>query len=241
MKRRNRIIILISVIIILGGFLVVANTFLDGPDLTLSNKNILVLAGEADEQQGGSCDMAYMFHLENGSIKNYTPVYPGGMQHPTEPCPYNNNTSQHMLLHDCCWYGPEKGMKFAKEIVEYNTGMKADAVIIVHSDAIDAIIDSIRPLKINGEVTNLSAVDIIRENDAYNGYVGSHKGITGKMDRASAIFVLADALAKASKDPIKKGAMIQAAITQYAKGNIMMEPSGSFTKLLTTKGFDSIF
>lgn len=64
MKRRNRIIILISVIIILGGFLVVANTFLDGPDLTLSNKNILVLAGETDEQQGGSCDMAYMFHLD---------------------------------------------------------------------------------------------------------------------------------------------------------------------------------
>lgn len=241
MKRRNRLIIFILIVAVLGALLIAANTFLDGPDLTLENKNILVLAGEKDEQQGGSSDMAYMVHLENGSIQNYTPIYPGGMQHPTEPCPYNNYSSQRMLLHDCCWYGPEKGMKFAKEIVEYNTGMKADAVIIVYTDAIDAIIDSIRPLKINGVVTNLSAVDIVRENDAYSGYVGSHKGITGKMDRSDAVMVLAKALAKASKDPEKKSAMIQTAIDQYAKGNILMEPQGSFTKLLAAKGFDSLF
>ena len=61
------------------------------------------------------------------------------------------------------------------------------------------------------------------------------------MDRSDAVMVLAKALAKASKDPEKKSAMIQTAIEQYSKGNILMQPQGSFTKLLAAKGFDSLF
>ena len=51
-----------------------------------------------------------------------------------------------MRLHDCLWDGPEQGMEYAKEIVEANTGMHADAVVIIYDDGLDAIIDSIRPL-----------------------------------------------------------------------------------------------
>ena len=34
------------------------------------------MASDKDEQPGGGVDMAYMVKLENGTIANYTPVYP---------------------------------------------------------------------------------------------------------------------------------------------------------------------
>ena len=53
--------------------------------------------------------------------------------------------------------------------------------------------------------------------------------------------VLVKALANATKDPDKKSTMVQAAMDEYSKGNIIMTPEGAFAKLLATKGFDSIF
>ena len=103
------------------------------------DKNILVLASDKDEQPGGGVDMAYMVKLENGTIANYTPVYPGGMTHPTKQA--LGGLEGPMRLHDCLWDGPEQGMEYAKEIVEANTGMHADAVVIIYDDELDAIID----------------------------------------------------------------------------------------------------
>ena len=81
--------------------------------------------------------------------------------------------------------------------------------------------------------------DIIRQNDAYNGYAGNDN-VQGNMSRADAVMVLAKALANAAKDPVKKSTMVQTALKEYSNGNIVMEPQGSFTKLLATKGFESI-
>ena len=154
MNRRNKIIIILVIVIIVGIVAVIANSFLSTPTLTLGDKNILVLAVDKNEQSGGGLDMAFMVELDNGTIANYTPVYPGGMIHPTKHA--LGGLSGPMMLHDCLWDGPEQGMEYAKEIVEYNTGMHADAVVIVYDDGLDAIIDSIRPLKVDGVVTNLS-------------------------------------------------------------------------------------
>ena len=52
--------------------------------------------------------------------------------------------------------------------------------------------------------------------------------------------VLVKALSKAAKNPDKKQKMVQAALDEYNKGNIVMEPKGSFARLLATKGFESI-
>ena len=117
--------------------------------------------------------------------------------------------------------------------------MHADAVVLVYTDGIDAIIDSIRPLKVNGEVKNLTAEDIIRENDAYQGYPGN-ENVQGTMSRADAVMVLVKALSNAAKDPEKKETMVKAAMNEYNNGNIVMTPKGSFARLLATKGFESI-
>lgn len=222
----------------IGAIIVIGNSFLNSPPLDLGNKNILVLAADKDEQSGGGVDMAFMVKLENGTIANYTPVYPGGMTHPTEHA--LGNLGGPMLLHDCLWDGPEPGMKYAKEIVEYNTGMHADAVVIVYDTGLDAIIDSIRPLKVDGVETNLSAIDIVRQNDNYAGYPHRDSGITGNMSRGDAVMVLVKALSEASKDPVKKDTMIKVAIEEYSKGNILMDPEESFVNLMVTKGFESI-
>ena len=179
-----------------------------------------------------------MVKLENGTIANYTPVYPGGMTHPTKQA--LGGLEGPMRLHDCLWDGPEQGMEYAKEIVEANTGMHADAVVIIYDDGLDAIIDSIRPLKVDGVETDLGATDIVRQNDNYSGYNGRDDGITGNMSRGDAVMVLVKALSEASKDPVKKSTMTQVALEEYSKGNIVMSPSGSFVKLLTTKGFEGL-
>lgn len=238
MNRRKKLIIAILIVFIIGIIAIIGSFFLATPTLSSGDKNILVLASDKYEQSGGGVDMAYMVHLENGSLKNYTPIYPGGMVHPTKQA--LGNLGGQMRLHDCLWDGPEVGMEYAKEIVEYNTGMHADAVVIVYDVGLDAIIDSVRPLKVNGVETNLSATEIIRQNDAYSGYKGDHSGISGNMSRADAVMVLVDALSDAAKDPIKKSTMTNVALEQYSKGNIVMTPSGSFVKLLATKGLENI-
>ena len=237
MKRTKKLIIAILVVILIGLLAFIAGALFLGPDLTQENKSILVLASDKYEQSNGGVDMAYMVRLENGSLKNYTPIYPGEMYHPSQPAPGGLNGN--MMFHDCLWNGVDQGMQYAAEIVEYHTGMHADAVVLVYDEGIDNVIDSVRPLVVDGEETNLSATDIIRENDAYNGYPGN-ENVPGTMSRADAVMVLVKALANAAKDPEKKSTMVQAAIKEYSNGNIVMKPDGAFTRLLATKGFESI-
>lgn len=239
MKRRYKIIIILLIVVLAGLLIAVGSIFFnDSPDLNLGDKNILVLAVDKNEQTGGGLDMAFMVRLDNGTLANYTPIYPGGMTHPNKTAP--GGLSGPMYLHDSLWNGPEEGIENAKEIVEYNTGMHADAVVIVYDTGLDAVIDSIRPLEVNGVVTNLSAVDIVRQNDNYAGYAGRDTGITGNMSRGDAVLVLAEALAQAAQDPDKRDTMINVAIQQYNEGNIIMEPQDSFVKLMATKGLESL-
>ena len=45
----------------------------------------------------------------------------------------------------------------------------------------------------------------------------------------------------ASTNPNAKSAMVQAALDQYSKGNIIMDDQGDFAGLLASKGFEAIF
>ena len=238
MTRTKKLIIAILIVILIGLLASIYGALNTGPNLTQENKDILLLTADKYEQSNGGVDMAFMIHLENGSFANYTPVYPGEMTHPTQPASSALGGGK-MFLHDCLYDGVDDGMQYAKEIVEANTNLTADAVVLVYDEGVDNIIDSIRPLKVDGVETNLSATDIIRENDAYNGYA-SNDWVTGTMSRGDAVMVLVKALAQAASDPNKKATMIQAALNEYSKGNIVMQPEGSFTKLLATKGIESI-
>ena len=237
MKRKQKLIIAILSVILIWLLLVIGSFFIGGPDLAAENKTILVLAADKYEQSNGGVDMAFIVRLEDGHLKSYEPYYPGGMVHPTQHAP--GNLRGNMRMHDCLWNGVEEGMQYAKEIVEYHNGTQIDAVVLIYDEGLDNIIDSVRPIEVDGQVTELSATDIIRENDNYNGYAG-RSGVTGTMDRADAVMVLVKALSTAAKNETKKETMVKAAMNEYNNGNIYMTPKGSFARLLATKGFESI-
>ena len=239
MTRTKRLIIAILLVVFIGLLLVIANAlFLGGNDeLTKGDKNILVCAiDEGESRPGmGACDMAFIIYLENGTIKNYSTVYPGGMTHPTAEEPQEaqaQGAGSALLLHDAFWDEDNaKGMQYAKEIVEYNSNTTIDSVVAINSQALDAILSAAGPLEINGELTNASGIDIIREEDWGNG-----------VSRGDAVLSIVKAAANAaSKNDAVKGAMVNAALDQYSKGNIIMDEQGAFVGLLASKGFSSIF
>ena len=239
MNRTKRLIIAILIVVFIGLIAIIAGALFIGHDteLTQGDKNILVCAiDESEDRPGmGACDMAFIVHLENGTLKNYTPVYPGGMTHPTASEPQEaqeQGAGSALLLHDAFWDADnEVGMKYAKEIVEYHTNTPIDSVVAINSQALDAILSAAGPLEINGEITNASGIDIIREEDWGSG-----------MSRGDAVMSIVKAAAKAaSTDPSVKSAMINAALDQYSKGNIIMDEQGAFAGLIASKGFESIF
>ena len=234
MNRTKKLIIAILIVVLIGLIAIIFGALYSGPDLTNDNKTILVLASDKYEQSNGGVDMAFLIRLENGSLKNYTPVYPGGMTHPSQAAP--GGLGGKMYMHDCLWDGLDVGMEYAKEIVEANMGVRADAVVVVYDEGIDSIIDSIRPLKVNGEVTNLTATEIIRQNDAYQGYPGN-ENVEGNMSRGDAVMVLVKALASAAKNPDKKNTMIQTALKEYSNGNIVMNNRAMKSQRCNNSGF----
>jgi len=239
MNRSKRLLIVILIVVFIGLIAIIAGTLFIHHDtqLTQGNKNILVCAiDESEDRPGmGACDMAFIIHLEDGTLKNYTAVYPGGMTHPTAKEPeeaQKQGAGSALLLHDAFWDSDnEIGMKNAKEIVEYRTNTPIDSVIAINTKALDAILEAAGPLEINGQTTSAKGIDIIREEDWGSG-----------MSRADAVLNIVKASAKvASNNPNAKNAMIKAALDQYTQGNIIMDQQGSFAELLVSKGLDSIF
>jgi hypothetical protein len=239
MNRTRRLIIAILIVVFIGLIAIIAGALFvhhDG-ELTHGDKNILVCAiDESEDRPGmGACDMAFIINLQNGTLKNYTPVYPGGMTHPTaaEPQePQEQGAGSALLLHDAFWDADNaKGMQYAKEIVEYRTNASIDSVVAINSEALDAILSAAGPLEIHGEMTNASGIDIIREEDWGNG-----------VSRGDAVMDIVKAAAKAaSGNPVVKSSMVNAALDQFSKGNIIMDNQGDFVGLLASKGFESIF
>ncbi|KZX13395.1 DUF4012 domain-containing protein [Methanobrevibacter oralis] len=238
MNRRKKLIIAILVVILIGLLIIIAGSlfFTSNSELATGNKTILVCAiDESEERPGmGACDMAFLVSLENGSIVNYTAVYPGGMYHPTASEPQEaqaQGAGSRLLLHDSFWDADNsKGMQLAKEIVEYNTNITIDNVVAVNSEALDAILAAASPVEVNGTQMNVSGIDFIREQDWGNG-----------VSRGDAVLEIVKAVAKSAKDPVKKSGMVNAALDQYSKGNIVMDEQSAFVSLLASKGVETLF
>ena len=133
MNRTRKLIIAILIVVLIGLFAIIASALFMDNDTNLDegSKNILVCAiDETEDRPGmGACDMAYIVHIENGTLKNYTPFYPGGMTHPTASEPLEareQGAGSALLMHDAFWDADNaKGLQLAKEIVEYRC-LRAD-------------------------------------------------------------------------------------------------------------------
>ncbi len=238
MDRTKKIIIAIIIVVLVVLVAIIASALFLGQNSELKNgnKNILVCAiDESESRPGmGACDMAFIVTLNNGTLKNYTPVYPGGLTHPTAKEPAEaqaQGAGSRLLLHDAFWDSDNAlDMRLAKEIVEHNTNYQIDSVVAINTKALDAVLDAAGTIEVNGNKTHVSGIDIIREEDWGQG-----------VSRGTAVLDVVKAAARAAKDPNVKKGMINAALDQYAKGNIIMDKQGDFVGLLASKGIETFF
>ena len=237
MNRRKKLLISILVVAIIGLLIIITGAFFinNSENLAQGDSNILVCAiDESEPRPGmGACDMAFVVYLKNGEIINYTAIYPHGMTHPSASEPAEaqaQGAGSRLLLHDSFWEADnQKDMQLAKEIVEYQTNIKIDAVVAINSKGLDAILNAASPLEINGSEVNASGIDIIREEQD-----------SGGQSRGDAVLDIVRAAAQSATNPDKRTAMVNAALDQYSKGNIVMDPQGSFIGLLASKGIENL-
>jgi hypothetical protein len=235
----KKIILLIIVLIVLGIIATFGMYQYEQPASTNVMKGdhtILLLTADPSEKRAGigAVDMAFAIGVHDGNIINLTPIYPGGMRSATQMEPAEANAGGgHMLLHDSLWYADTNtDVKNAQEIVQTNTGIKTDAVVIVTPAAVDAILNSIAPLNVPGYTNGSDAsIDYIRS-------VSEGKNAT--MSRGNATETLMKPVLNAMKDPSKSPALFKIVIQEYLQGNIVVVPSSLMTQFAISKGLQSM-
>ncbi len=233
-KKKIAIIILL---IFIAGIVVVAyeyETTSADVNVLQGDHNILILCADPSEKRPGigAVDMAFVIGTHNGSVKNITPIYPHLLASPTvdPPAELKAQGDTKLYLHDSLWWADtEYDAKVAQEIVQYNKGYKTDVVVIVTPEAVDALIKSIGPIYVNGTDVTGSSIDFVR-NEQYS----------GGMSRGKAVESVMKPMINAIKDKNKFSALLQAATTQYAKGNIVVVPKDAFVKIAIAYGFKSL-
>ncbi|MEN6329436.1 MAG: DUF4012 domain-containing protein [Methanobacteriaceae archaeon] len=194
---------------------------------------ILVLLVNTNNSTGvDTVDMAFVIPMVNYDAINITPVYPGGMYHPnaTAPAELQGSGGTKLLLHDTLWTNDtKKGVKLAQEIVEYNTGMKTNAVVIMTPIAVKAMIDSVGPLYVEplGYVNSSSLDSLINEKNL-------------EKSRGKNLNIVMRTLMETYHNPTKRPALIKAVIYQYLQGNIIPIPNELFLQLGIASGINKL-
>lgn len=195
--------------------------------------NILLLCVDTSENQGtegmGAADMAFAVTVVDGSVKNITSIYPGGLRSATYTEPSNLGSGM-LLLHDSLYgVSTEEGAKRAQEIVEHNKGIKTDAVVMTTPDAVNALFAAVGPIEVNGE--NQTITDSI-------GYI---RNMTEKANstetRGVAVHDIMDPLIQAAEsNPATYAKLASVVLDQYNKGNIRVVPSDLITQFAIANG-----
>nr|WP_319374356.1 DUF4012 domain-containing protein [uncultured Methanobacterium sp.] len=233
---KKLIALIILIVIIAGAGLVISHYYSQGKEKFEGNYNVLLLCVDTSEQRPGvgAIDMAFVVNVNGGKVINMTPVYPGGLAHPTLS-PTSDMKSYGInkyYLHDSLWTSDvEKGSKIAQETVEYNTGLKTDLVVIVTPESIDAIIQAVGPIYVEGQgqVTG-NSIDFLREEQNENG-----------VSRGSAVQSLMEGIKNAVQDPNNRKALMETVSTQYSQGHIYVIPADVFQQFVVYEGINNLF
>lgn len=236
MRKIIKILIVIMLILLasVAAFVIYQYEQPSSTNVMKGDHNILLLTADPSEKRPGvgGVDMAFVIHVTDGDIKNLTPIYPGGMTHPTAQEPAAANAgSGNLRFHDVLWDANiTHDTVLAQEIVKYNTNMTTDAVVIVTPDAVDAVLNSIGPINIpgyNGNGTNAAVA-----------YIRNESEFSSNMSRGNATETLMKPVMAAAKDPSKAPALFSTIVSQYSKGNIIVVPSDLMTQFAISKGLN---
>ena len=228
------LLIILVLIVVVGAYAIYQYQQPASTNVMKGDHNILLLLADTDEKRPGigAVDMAYAVHVVNGSIENLTPIYPGGMTSSTLMEPAGAGTGK-LKLNDALWSNDTTAdAAAAQSIVQENTGIKTDAVVIVTPQAVDAMINSVGPIDVPGYgvVTN-NSIDVIRN-------MTEEKNST--LSRGNATDLLMKPVLAAAKDPTKAPALFQAVVQQYLQGNIIVVPQDLMTQFAVSKGISSL-
>lgn len=235
--RKGILVVILILIFVIGAstaFLIYQYEQPSSTNVMKGDHNILLLLADTDEKRPGigAVDMAYAIHVVNGNIMNLTPIYPGGMKSDKIMEPAAAGSGK-MKLNDALWYADTTtDAANAQEIVQYNTGIKTDAVVIITPAAVDAMINSVGPIYVQGYgyVTH-DSIDVIRN-------LTEEKNST--LSRGQGTDLLMNPVLAAAKDPNKSPALFQAVVEQYLQGNIVVIPKDLFTQFAISKGLNTM-
>jgi hypothetical protein len=227
------LIIILVLIALIAAFAVYQYEQPASTNIMKGDHSILLLTADPTEQRPGigAVDMAFVIGVRDGSVTNLTPLYPGGMRSAVVDEPAQAGTGK-MLLHDSLWNADTAAdVKNSQEIVQTNTGIKTDAVVIVTPTAVDAILNAVGPINIPGYTGNgtNAAVEFIRNQT-------EEKNST--MSRGNATELLMKPVLAAAKDPTKSPALFQVVVQQYLAGNIVVIPKDLMTQFAISKGLN---
>ena len=207
-----------------------------------NHKLLVVLIDDTEGQAGGgpgAVDMAYVLDFTNGSITNTTPIYPGDMQGSNNiSAPPDVNESHLHLVDSFYWSNLTQDSQYAQQIVQQSTGIKTDGVVILKPAAVDAIINAVGPIYVDGKLVNGTDINGTLEGDDAVNMVRSLQS-HDNMTRGPAVDTLATVIKNASTGKIP---VLMSTITeQYSQGNIVVVPSNLFNEMITEEGLNKIF
>lgn len=229
-KKRLAIIILLIILAVIIGVAYISFSTAPEEDLKHGDHKILLLLVDPSEKRPGpgAVDMAFIIDTTDGKLVDTTPIYPGGMYHPTaRPSYLKSIGTQVLYLHDTLYEEDvNKGAKLAQEIVEARMGIKTDAVLIINPTAVDALIKSVGPIYVEGKgYVNGNSIEFVRD-EQYN----------GGMSRGNAIESLLKPLINAVRNKSNYDKMKKEAYVQYTQGNLMVVPNDIAYKFMVSDG-----
>jgi len=197
---------------------------------------ILVLLVDTNKSSAGGVGevtMAFVVPMVNYDAVNITPIYPGGMYHPhaTAPSqvPEQSGGTKLSLNDTLLSSGIKNGTKLAQETVEYNTGMKTNAVVIMTPTAVKAMTQAVDPLYVDplGYVNSSSMDTMLNKQNLDE-------------TRGSSLKIVMRALMETYHDPLKRPALLEAVANQYLEGNIIPIPQELFLQLGIASGINKL-
>ena len=210
---------------------------------TWENHQLLFILIDDTEPQGGggpgAVDMAFVANFTNGKVENITPIYPGDMAPSTNiSAPSDvagsvnslDNTETNLLLVDSFyWSNLTQDSQYAQQIVQSNTGIQTDGVMIIKPEAVDAIDNAVGPIYVNGTQiggSSLTYVRMLQHSD--------------NQSRGDSVLTLFNAIVNASSTS-KLPSLISTINSQNSQGNIVTIPSGLIGQLITEEGANKLF
>jgi hypothetical protein len=235
---RNRTILFILIPILIIGS-VAAYTLFNYESAvksgTWENHQLLFILIDDTEPQGGggpgAVDMAFVANFTNATVENITPIYPGDMAPSTNISapPDVPNESNLRLVDSFYWSNLTQDSQYAQQIVQSNTGIQTDGVMIIKPEAVDAIDNAVGPIYVNGTPiggSSLTYVRMLQHSD--------------NQSRGDSVLTLFHAIVNASSTS-KLPSLISTINSQNSQGNIETIPSGLIGQLITEEGANKLF